>query len=1140
MRHRLRVRGPWCRINVQQEAAMSFQPSIQTRRPVRRHLHGIPPGLAMPMLLFAALLGGGATAEDFTFFERHIRPVLVDQCYSCHSLESPVLRGGLLLDSQAGMLQGGLSGQPAVSPGAPDASKILHALRYADPDLQMPPSGRLPDSVIAAFEQWIREGAPDPRTVDTTAPAVDPAEHWAFHPPVAPPVPETQDTAWPQTPIDHFILARLEAEGLRPAPPADRRALIRRATYALTGLPPTPEEVRNFLEDDAPGAWERLIERLLDSPQYGERWGRHWLDVARYADTKGYVYQDREENRFVHSHVYRDWVVNALNEDRPYDEFIRMQIAADQLAEDPADLAAMGFLTLGQRFLGVTHDIIDDRIDVATRGLMGLTVSCARCHDHKFDPISIGEYYGLYGVFSASSERLVRIAPGRATESFEAGLEEREENLRAAFTAHSEALAERLRGQVAQYLAAVPGVAALPTEEFYEIRGPEDLNPSVVRRWHAHIEQQPADHPVFGLWRRFAALPETGFAEHAQELLARPGEHTNPRLLAALRETPPASMQEMAEVYGALLATIHAEWQARLEAAETGEEPHPTQLEQADAEELRLVLYAAEAPVRVPEGAIVDVEWYFDEPARVEMSKLQLEIDRWIIQQESSPPFSVVLEDKPDPPEPQVFLRGNPASRGDAVPRAFPAMLGGGPFEQGSGRVELARAIADPDNPLTARVIVNRVWLHHFGAGLVTTPSDFGTRAAAPSHPELLDWLATHFVAEGWSIKQLHRLIMRSSVYQQAASAHDTLAATRDPENRLLWRFNRQRLDFEALRDSFLHAAGALDLDRGGPSTPLFGAEENTRRTLYGFVDRQFLAPIYRVFDFPNPDMHSPQRFDTMVPQQALFLMNSPFLQEQAQALAARSATRAQPEARVTRLYQLAYQRPPAPEEKERALDFVHNAVARPAPEVPEIPVSPWEYGYGAYDADAGRVANFTPLPHFTGSAWQGGTSWPDPALGWVQLHAEGGHPGNTPAHAAIRRWAAPTAMTLTLSGTLTHEPAEGDGILARVVSSRDGMLGEWPLHQDSVETRVETVRVEAGDTLDFIVEIGGSLNSNQYLWAPVVDVVDPADTENEVARWDARADFAGPAPEAPPVPLQPWEKLAQVLLLSNEFLFLE
>jgi hypothetical protein len=1085
----------------------------------------------------ALALSAEPSPEGIDFFERKIRPLLADHCYKCHSASAEKLKGGLLVDTQEGLRKGGESGSPALVPGDAERSLLIKAVRYRNEDLQMPPpkEGKLTEEQIADLVLWVNMGAPDPRTgkAESRDPKSDFKSHWSFQPPKDHPLPVVRNTPWPRTPVDHFILARLETRGLTPAPPADKRTLIRRVYLDLIGLPPTAEEVDAFLADDSPDAFARVVERLLASPHYGERWGRYWLDVARYSDTKGYVYTDREEGRFVHSHAYRDWVIRAFNEDMPYDRFLRLQIAADQMNTDRRDLAAMGFLTLGRRFLGIVHDIIDDRLDTLMRGTQGLTISCARCHDHKFDPIPTRDYYSLYGVFAGCSERAVSldVNPKKtdAVATFQNGLREREAKLEETFRKKSDEVADRVRAKSVEYLTAVLEVEKFPTEEFYAFLGPNDLNPMIARQWDAYLlHTRKQFHPVFALWHELAALPAGEFAAKAPRVLkqhlttaggdsvrepaadsppegniahapldpppstraagggseksidsprrgdaaAGSDRRVNPLVLQAFATGAPDSMQEVARRYGELLLNAHQTWRQVVKDAAEKNLPAPAALPDPAQEELRQVLYAPDSPVRVPKGAMVDLEWFFDESTRVEVAKLQAEIDRWIIKSSGAGAYAVILADKPTQRNPRVFLRGNPANKGEEVPRRFLEVLAGErrrPFANGSGRMELAEAIASNDNPLTARVMVNRIWLHHFGAGLVKTPSDFGMRSERPSHPELLDWLARYFMDQGWSVKKLHRLILLSASYQQASNVEPAettsrdlpgrraanssawggnpsavsspldrerrgqaeggngkglLSAQVDPENRLLWRFNRQRLDLESMRDSQLAVSGELDLEAGGKPVELFKRPFAPRRTIYGFIDRQFLPGVFRVFDFANPDMHSPQRPDTTVPQQALFFMNSPFVVERARALVERACNKTTRTAtdRIEQLYRAVYQRPPTAKQIALGKAFIRQTEAFPAPEPPRAEASPWQYGYGEFDAPSQRIKAFDALPHFTGEAWQGGKEWPDATLGWVQLSAEGGHAGNHLQHAAIRRWTAPVDGKISIKGELKHE----------------------------------------------------------------------------------------------------------------------
>ncbi|MCB1278090.1 DUF1549 and DUF1553 domain-containing protein [Prosthecobacter sp.] len=851
------------------------------------------------------------------------------------------------------------------------------------------------------------------------------AEHWAFQP-LKPG--KEQD-------IDAYIKKTLSQHGLKPAPRADARTLIRRAHFDLTGLPPLDVSDTSDLSDLA---YANLVDSLLASPHYGEQWARHWLDVARYSDTKGYVYA-REEKNWVHATPYRDWVVSALNNDMPYDRFLLLQIAADQVVPPKSpDLAAMGFLTLGRRFLGVTHDIIDDRIDVVTRGTLGLTVACARCHDHKFDPIPTRDYYALYGVFQSCAEALVP-----CTDSEDAELAALVKKNRDLMTKRREEQMARTRARAADYIAAQNELDKYPEEVFGQLLDEKDLNPFIVHRWKAWLEKHPG-------------------VKITDELLKRP-----------------------------------------------------------------------DSPAFVPDEHIANNEMYFPNGVTTELWKSQAEVDRFLIKNTTAPTHATILVDRATPSTPRVFTRGNPLTKGDEVPRHFLSLFGDQqPFKIGSGRLELAQAISAPNNPLTARVMVNRIWQHHFGRGLVSTPSDFGKQGTLPSHPELLDWLATEFIRSGWSIKHMHRLIMLSQTYQQSSQANDP----RDPDNKFLARFTPHRLSFEEARDTWLASAGRLNLRAGGRPEPLF-ASSNTRRTLYAFVDRENLPAVMRTFDFANPDLSIPQRAETTVPQQALFGMNHPFVVQQAKALVKNAQTQSTDEARIRFLYDRLFQRKPTSDEAASALAFVS---INPEPVLAGSDHSKvWQYGFGEWDENTGRVKQFQPLPHFNGHAWQGDVDWPNAKLGWAQLTADGGHPGNDRKHAVVRRWIAPADGSYDLRSTLIHDPKPGDGIRAFVSHSRLGKLLSTKVHASTADLSLAAISCKAGDALDFIVDIDVALNSDQFQWSPQISAstaIAGSGGDSVAEVWDARKDFG----EQPKVSLNAWEQLAQVLMLSNEFMFVD
>jgi hypothetical protein len=786
------------------------------------------------------------SAEDTEFFESEVRPVLVSRCYECHGPQKQEL--GLRLDGRTAVLRGSDAGAVVVL-GDAESSRLVLAIRYEDASLQMPPEGKLPDDEVAALVEWVRRGLPWPDSPagDVTGPGGSDEEawrrHWAFQPVGRPPLPSVADAAWPQSPVDYFVLAGLERAGLAPSPPVDRRTLIRRLTFDLIGLPPTPLEVDAFLADESPDAVPRLVDRLLASPRYGERWGRHWLDVARYADSKGYKFFGVNKS---YGYAYRDWVVRSLNEDLPYDRFIVAQLAADQLPldDDNRALAAMGYLTIGRRFLEDVHDIIDDRIDVVSRGLLGLTVTCARCHDHKFDPIPTADYYSLYGVFAASIERTrtlrVESRQSEAHRAHEREMATREAALEHYIASKHSELQAAFRGAVADYLLAGHRAQALPAmDKFMFVEEPGQLSQLVIERWRAFLDRSQRVHdPVFAPWHAFAALPAAEFSSRAAELAARfaanddPAAPINSRVAALFSpaehhggeagSSAPASLDELARRYGTLLAQVEREWRDAQAQAAAARMPLPDKLPDPASEELRRVLYGPLAPPDVP---VTDVEFLVGRAGQAEVNMLRGKVEEWDGQAPIGFERAMVLEEDPSLAayQPRVFVRGRPNNVGPEVPRQFLEALSGDdrrPFSRGGGRLELARAIASRENPLTARVLVNRAWTQHFGTGLVTTPSDFGLRSDPPSHPELLDWLAREFMDAGWSLKALHRAILLSSTYQQAS--HDRPDARLvDAENRLLWRMNRRRLDLEAMRDALLMVAGDLDSTIGGFPVPL-------------------------------------------------------------------------------------------------------------------------------------------------------------------------------------------------------------------------------------------------------------------------------------------------------------------------------
>jgi hypothetical protein len=890
-------------------------------------------------------LGGGPHSAPPTsqrsaeFFESHVRPILVEHCQSCHG--SKKQEAGLRLDSRDGLLKGADSG-PVIEPGQPGSSPLVDVIGHAGP-IKMPPKRKLPPQAISDLIDWVKLGAPWPDPQRPTAPAVQIAEatktHWAFQPVRDPPCPTLRRPDWCATSVDPFILARLEAKGLAPSPPADRRTLIRRATFDLTGLPPTPEEIAAFEADQTPDGFARLVDRLLASPHYGERWARHWLDIARYSDTRGYVFF--QDSSFHWAYTYRDYVIRAHNGDLPFDRFLVEQLAADRLAQgdDRRSLAALGFLTLGGRFMNNFHDVVDDRIDVVSRGLLGLTITCGRCHDHKFDPVSASDYYALYGVFASADEPAIppEFNPPPRTESYREFVKElnvREAKLAEFVTAKHKELVDGARSRAAEYLLAAQKALDQPsTDDFMLIADGSDLNPKMLLRWQSYLARtRKGFDPVFAPWHALAAVPEPELEARAKDLQAElspgrnPARAVNPVVARKLAEHPPRSLAELARIYGKLLNDAEQLWQESVRRA-SHSRTAPQPLPDPALEQLRQVFHAPDAPPNLPLAPFGDLALLPDRPSQAKLQELRTSVQDWLVKGKGAPARAICLQEAAEPIEPRVFVRGNPNNLGEAVPRRLPALLLNlhpEPFRDGSGRLELARAIVDRRNPLTARVLVNRVWMHHFGTPLVATPSDFGLRSEPPSHPELLDHLATSFMDEGWSLKALHRRIMLSSTYQQASGDRSEARAI-DPENTLYWRANRRRLDLESTRDALLAVSGRLDRRVCGPSFPSLAEPAARRRTLYAQVDRLRLPGVFRTFDFPDPNATSPRRDQTTVPPQALFLMNHPLVRAAAEALANRPdvCRFVDSDARFKRLFQIAYGRRPSAEEAALARSFL-------------------------------------------------------------------------------------------------------------------------------------------------------------------------------------------------------------------------
>jgi len=821
----------------------------------------------------------------------------------------------------------------------------------------------LPEAAIAALTEWVKMGAPDPRKDDVatkmTGLTAAARKHWAYLPLTKPTPPAVKNSAWPRTAVDSFILAKLEVNGMLPIADATKETLLRRATYDLTGLPPTPREVQDFSSDASPQAFAKVVERLLASPSYGERWGRYWLDTARYADTVGGDRNSRKSDyRFPYAWTYRDYVIKAFNEDKPYDQFIIEQLAADRMpgiTPDDPRMAALGFLTVGERFNN-NNDVINDRIDAVTKGFLGLTVACSRCHDHKFDPIPTKDYYALHGVFASTLEPLdkpvISMPPLDQLTDYHTKL--------AALEQENRDIYFRILGEQTAKFRANPTAYLLASRRKKDKASEEELKARFALIAEHKLDNEVLDtvsrnvrsaDPVFAPFRALMSLEASEFAEKAPALIAEfvtgKGQKRvtgNAVVIVAFKDAKPQSIEDVAAIYKKIFADLEPRVKPFFQAAATakalpvpGFDPAVTQL--------------MEMPFKVEAGNALTTAQLRETTGRWPNQMLNrapfnfTKINELTLTNPGAPVRAMVMADAPKPRDSAVFIRGQAETKGDIVPRRFLEVLAPDtkPFaKDSSGRLELAHCIASKTNPLTARVLVNRVWMHHFGEGFVRTADDLGTQSEPPSHPELLDYLAGYFMDKGWSIKQLHRVIMLSRVYQQSSDTNKAYEQI-DPQNRLIWHANIRRLDFEAMRDSLLLFSGKLDPAIGGQPVNLTDEPYSYRRSVYGYIDRGNLPELMQSFDFGDPDMPNSKRATTIVPQQALFLMNSAMAIDVARRVAARPEVAGASDdlARVIALYRIIFQRNPKPLEIKMAMTFVGTEGKAQVGVVAAAPVDP-------------------------------------------------------------------------------------------------------------------------------------------------------------------------------------------------------
>jgi hypothetical protein len=987
--------------------------------------------LALLGVAVFALWSHRAAGAEGPIFERDVRPIFKAYCLDCHG-GGEKLEGNLDLRLARFAAKGGDSG-PAIAAGQAAESLLIQRLKSGE----MPPTEKkVPPEQIAIIEQWIAAGAKAGREEpEQLPPGIDitPEEraYWFFQPLSQPDPPAAGPSDRVRTPIDAFLLARLREKGLAFAPDADKRTLLLRAAIDLTGLPPTPEQLDQFLADTSESAYEAALDKLLESPLYGERWGRHWLDVAGYADSDG---DGTTDTLRPYAYKYRDYVIRALNADKPLNEFLIEQLAGDELVPQPWNnlapeqiekLAATGFLrTAVDATQGTASEqeaanqVVADTLKIVSSSLLGLSVGCAQCHDHRYDPIPQSDYFRLRAIFAPALDTSHWRRPSQRLVSLYTDADRAKA---AEIDAAAGKLQEALNEKTQKFL-----VAALEKELE---KFPEDQRGKLRDAYNA-----PADKRTDEQKQLLATNPSVNISagvlyqynQAAADELKKDGD-----------EVAKKRAEKKVEDYVAVLNEI------------AGTIPPTHLFHRGDYRQPKQEVAPGDLTIAASEGARLEL------PAK----------------------------------DPALATSGR--------------------------RLAYARHLTSGQHPLVSRVLVNRIWLHHFGRGIVDSPGDFGILGTRPSHPELLDWLAGELVRQGWSLKWMHKLIMTSTAYRQASRrTMESLAA--DGENRLLSHFPLQRLDAESLRDRVLLAAGRLDRTQFGPPVPVeedfvgqvVAAGDSARRSIYLQVRRTKPVSFLAAFDAPVMTVNCDKRVATTTAPQSLVLMNSEFVLAQAGALA-------------TRL------------KNETPTEFARELTA-PLAAAYQRPSEAWQFGYGALDEASQRTSSFAPLPHWTGSSWQGGAALPDPAIGWTILHAAGGHTGANPSHAAIRRWTATRKGTLRIAGKLQHSSENGDGVRGRIVSSRGGIAGAWQLKQGEAATDIAAIAVEPGDTVDLVVDCIGDVTSDSFVWNAEFKLAD--DQGQPLGSWNSATDFHGPASAAlPQLVARAWQLVLCRLPTSDE-----
>ena len=921
------------------------------------------------------------------FFEKKVRPLLAESCLDCHTgTKSKV---GLELNHREGWLSGS-DYRKVVDLKEPAKSVLIRAVSHSGEKgiPSMPEKGnKLSAEAVATLTEWIAMGLPWPTEKAKSDAAADPRQHWSYLP--VKPAPLPADAGHP---IDHFIHKAQAAAGVVPAPRADRATLYRRLHFDLLGLPPKFEELKRFVDDPRPDdeAYNALVDHLLASPHYGERWARLWMDLARYADTKGYEGAGRER-RFIYSYTYRDWLIKAFNEDLPYEKFLLYQLAGEQLVDangpDKRHLAALGFLSLSKN--GSQDEILDDRIDTTFRGTMALTVSCAKCHDHKFDPVSTKEYYSLYGIFlnslTVDTPTIGEPKPGPEYDAYLKGLAEKQKKI----------------------------------DDF--------LNPI--------LEKLKKEHPTLA---------------------------NNP---------------------GALMGKVDREDRRKLTNLEGGR-------------------------------------------------------DKFIADSGMEPDKAIILRDREKPINQHVFIRGNPGRPGELAPRQFLSIASENgavqPFAKGSGRLEMAQSIVHPANPLTNRNIVNRVWMWHFGEGIVRTVDDFGIQGERPDHPELIDWLAHWFVENGSSVKKLHRLILTSETWkQQSSNAKTTENMLIDAENRLLWKFKKKRLELEQMRDGMLDVSQNLDPAMFGRPVEILDPGYKNRRSVYAFIDRQNLNPTFRNFDFSNPQETTGKRQNTTIPMQALFTLNNSFVMDQAEILAKKSESTPD---RIGALHRAVFARDPSESDRQLGESFIAAFGGETSAMGKRQTNTEWSYGWGDLEPATKKIV-FHPFVHWVKNVWQVGAERPlknDPLSYLFADNNGSAHPGHTARESLIYEWRAPDDLVVAVSGEIFRpNVGKGNGIRVKVATTKDGVLYDQVLvpAKEKMAVNLAEVKIAKNECLYFIVDPHEKDSSfDSVRWNPQI-----TDLGGHWPRWGMAESYSGPA-----TPSSTWGAYAHALLNTNRFLFID